>query len=107
MVLLWQSLVMAQAHNIPVLMYHHVTEPGGSLAVSAKQFESQIRGLAQNGYRSLKAEEFTAFLEGSPLPKKSVLMTFDDGYLDNWVYAHPVLKRSEERRVGKECVRTC
>src|SRR5690606_37404428 len=84
---------MAFAHNIAVLMYHHVAEQGGSLTVSAKQFESQVRGLSERGYRSLRAQEFAAFLEGAPLPKKSVLITFDDGYLDNWVYAHPVLKR--------------
>src|SRR5690606_12686643 len=84
---------MAHAHNIAVLMYHHVAAPAGSLTVSAPQFESQLRGLAQKGYRSLKADEFAAFLDGAPLPKKSVLLTFDDGYLDNWVYAHPVLKR--------------
>lgn len=74
-------------------MYHHVTQDGGFIAVSEKQFESQIRGLAQKGYRTLKADEFAGFLEGRPLPKKSVLLTFDDGYLDNWVYAHPILKR--------------
>jgi len=81
------------AHNIPVLMYHHVTERGGFLSVSARQFERQIKALAEGGYRSITADEFSAFLAGSPVPKKSVLLTFDDGYLDNWVYAHPVLER--------------
>lgn len=84
---------MPYAHNIAVLMYHHVSEEGGFLAVSEKQFENQIRGLAEKGYRALKADEFAGFLEGEPVPRKSVLLTFDDGYLDNWVYAHPVLKR--------------
>ena len=89
----FRSLIMAHAHNIAVLMYHHVTEHGGFLAVSARQFERQIKSLAENGYSTLSADDFSAFLEGKPFPKKSVLLTFDDGYLDNWVYAHPILKR--------------
>lgn len=80
--------------NVAVLMYHHVTAQGGSLAVGARQFDSQIKGLVQSGYHSLSAAEFASFLDGGALPaKKCVLITFDDGYLDNWVYAHPVLQR--------------
>lgn len=81
-------------NNVAVLMYHHVAARGGSLTVSVEHFESQIRGLVRRGYRSIGAAEFADFLNGAPLPyEKSVLITFDDGYLDNWVYAHPVLKR--------------
>lgn len=74
-------------------MYHHVTRDGGSLSVSAAHFESQMRGLAQRGYKTLRADDLAAFYNGKPMPRKSVLITFDDGYLDNWVYAHPVLER--------------
>lgn len=84
---------MSLAHNIPVLMYHHVTAAGGSLAVGVRQFESQMQGLARHGWKSLGAAEFAAFMAGGPAPKKSVLITFDDGYLDNWVYAYPILQR--------------
>ena len=84
---------MEHAHNIPVLMYHHISAVGGSLTVSAHRFEAQVKALADQGYSSLTADEFSAFLHGKPVPKKSVLLTFDDGYLDNWVYAHPVLQR--------------
>lgn len=84
---------MAYANNIPVLMYHHVTAQGGSLSVSAANFESQMQGLVKHGYTTLSAQQFADFMRGAQVPKKSVLLTFDDGYLDNWVYAHPVLKR--------------
>ncbi len=84
---------MTPANNVAVLMYHHVTAQGGSLAVGVRQFERQMHGLASHGWRSLRADEFAAFLAGEPVPRKSVLITFDDGYLDNWVYAHPVLQR--------------
>lgn len=81
------------ADNIAVYMYHHISAQPDSLSVTARRFEQQIRGLACDGYTSLGAEDFAAFMRGEPMPKKSVLITFDDGYLDNWVYAHPVLQR--------------
>lgn len=82
-----------RAHNVPVLMYHHITPAGGMIAATPANFESQIEWLARNGYRSLSAARFAAHLAGDAAPDKSVLITFDDGYLDNWVYAHPVLHR--------------
>lgn len=84
---------MGYADNVAVYMYHHVSDQPGSLAVTARQFESQIRGLADRGFRTLGAQEFADFIAGKPVPRKSVVLTFDDGYLDNWVYAHPILKR--------------
>lgn len=84
---------MGKADNVAVYMYHHVCGEAGSLAVTAQNFESQLQGLAKAGYRTLGADEFAAFLAGQPVPRKSVVLTFDDGYLDNWVYAHPVLQR--------------
>lgn len=84
---------MKKADNVAVYMYHHVCAQAGSLAVTARTFEQQIRGLAMAGYQTLGADEFAGFLAGQPVPRKSVVLTFDDGYLDNWVYAHPVLKR--------------
>ena len=84
---------MKTAYCVPVLMYHHVSPVVGSITTSPENFESQIAGLARHGYRGLTASEFADFLAGKPTPPKSVLITFDDGYLDNWVYAHPVLQK--------------
>ncbi|MRT32352.1 hypothetical protein FGX01_00105, partial [Xylella fastidiosa subsp. multiplex] len=36
---------------------------------------------------------YAGFLAGKPVPHKSIVITFDDGYLDNWVYAHPILQK--------------
>ena len=61
--------------------------------MSPKNFESQMKGLVDEGYTTLTCDQFADFLAGKPTPPKSVLLTFDDGYLDNWVYAHPILKK--------------
>ena len=90
---------MKTAYCVPVLMYHHVSPSAGSITTSPRNFERQIGGLARAGYHALSTEEFAGFLAGKPVPEKSILITFDDGYLDNWVYAHPVLQRHGMRAV--------
>ncbi len=84
---------MKPARAVPVLMYHHVSPVDGMITTSPANFESQLEWLKRRGYRSLTTAEFAGHLNGQPVPRKSVLITFDDGYLDNWVYAYPLLKK--------------
>lgn len=84
---------MNRAKYLPVMMYHHVTPEGGMINSTPENFESQLRWLKAKGWTSIRTEDLAAFLDGKALPKKSVLITFDDGYLDNWVYAYPLLKK--------------
>lgn len=80
-------------HSVPVLMYHHVCPHPGTVTVSPETFEAQMAHLARAGYQALSADAFLEFIEGRrPLSGRDVLITFDDGYLDNYVYAYPVLK---------------
>ena len=84
---------MSVASIVPVLMYHHVRPGAGMIATTPEHFEDQLRWLAKNGYTTLTAAQFARHLQGEGVPRKSVLLTFDDGYLDNWVYAYPLLKK--------------
>jgi len=63
------------------------------ITVSPANFESQIAWLAADGWTSLSLDEYAGFLAGKPVPRKSIVITFDDGYLDNWVYAYPILRK--------------
>jgi peptidoglycan/xylan/chitin deacetylase (PgdA/CDA1 family) len=83
---------MKTASAVPVLMYHHVGPNPGLVTVSPQTFRTQMQWLAQRGYKTIGCADLARFLEGDALPEKSVLVTFDDGYLDNWVHAHPVLR---------------
>ena len=87
---MWKNNV---EQSVPVLMYHHVTPKGGSLSCSVSNFDSQLKALVSRGYSTLSAEQFAGFLKGEAVPEKSVVLTFDDGYLNNFVYAHPILKK--------------
>ena len=64
---------------LPVLMYHHVSPHVGSLTTSPDNFEGQLKWLAWRGYRTLGAQGLADFLDGRPVPAKSVVLTFDDG----------------------------
>jgi peptidoglycan/xylan/chitin deacetylase (PgdA/CDA1 family) len=74
-------------------MYHHISTSPGMITVSPDRFAAQMAYLARAGYRTVGAAQLSAYLAGGSLPAKSVVLTFDDGYLDNWVHAHPVLQR--------------
>lgn len=79
--------------DIVVLMYHHVSPAGGAFTVSPEHFRAQMALLAASPYRVLSGSEFTAIRQGrQELGSPAVLITFDDGWLDNWVYALPVLR---------------
>ena len=79
---------------IPVLMYHHVNPEGSFINVSPGLFESQIKYLQESGYTALNANDLLEIFNGTRNPPdKPVVITFDDGWLDNWLFAFPVLKK--------------
>lgn len=88
---------MSLGQPLPVLMYHHISPKPGLVTCAPENFRAHMHWLAENGWKTLSADEFAQALASGVVPKKSVLVTFDDGYLDNWVYAHPVLKEFGQR----------
>jgi len=81
--------------KIPVLLYHHVNwiDKDPTINVNPEVFEEQMRFLSENGYRTLFLNEMMDLRNSNSSPEKVVAITFDDGYLDNWVYAYPILKK--------------
>ena len=79
---------------VPILLYHHITEDAQANAVSVDRFEEQIRTLSDAGYTSVSFQQLIDFVEnGTTLPEKSVVITFDDGYVSNLSLAAPILQK--------------
>lgn len=89
---------MADKMKVPVLMYHSVSDNQewlwGHLSCPISVFEDHVRSLSSSGFITVSLQELYDHMKyGAALPPKPVVLTFDDGYLDNWVYAFPILKR--------------
>jgi peptidoglycan/xylan/chitin deacetylase (PgdA/CDA1 family) len=78
-----------------VLMYHKVNDvDGNTVTVPTSAFDEQMAQLAELGYAVVSLDDVIAhYLDRTPLPPRAVLITFDDGYLDNLENAAPILCR--------------
>ena len=80
---------------VPVLMYHHVNpHEGDMVTVTPATFEQQMKYLNEAGYKTLTLDELLSYIKGDMvLQQKAVAVTFDDGWLDNYIYAFPILQK--------------
>lgn len=81
--------------TIPVLTYHSITDQSGSeYAVNTGQFSKQMKYLHSHGYHSINLKQFDTYMkQGKPAADKLVLLTFDDGYSNNYEKAFPILEK--------------
>ncbi|HET7601226.1 MAG TPA: polysaccharide deacetylase family protein [Gemmatimonadales bacterium] len=82
---------------VPILMYHQVTPTPlpvfRKYTLTPRQFAAQMRWLAARGYRSILPGDLLAAREGrTALPRRPVMITFDDGFRDSAVHAGPLLR---------------
>lgn len=78
---------------LPRILYYHSIHPEGVLSHRPSAFRDQLMWLRENGYRPFTLAEAGALLREGRLPKKAVVITFDDGYEDNATVALPILAR--------------
>lgn len=109
MVLIWVVVITAAyfifveivrlRYEVPILMYHRVDYPdreSPGLYVTPQTFEKQMQFLKAHNYRVLPLKEVVRMIKNKErVPLNTVVITFDDGYLDNFTNAFPVLKKLE------------
>ncbi|HZU04327.1 MAG TPA: polysaccharide deacetylase family protein [Ktedonobacteraceae bacterium] len=85
--------------HIPILMYHSISiHPGNeereALAVTPEMFEAQMAYLARHSYTPITLERVYSYFAGqATLPAKPIVLTFDDGYVDFYFNAYPILQK--------------
>lgn len=97
------SLPVKANIKLPVIMYHHINNLDGipatdaigiGLRVSENALEKQLLYLKQNNYTTINSFQLNDYWKsGIPLPDKPILLTFDDGYIDNYTKALPLLQK--------------
>ncbi|MBR5914524.1 MAG: polysaccharide deacetylase family protein [Selenomonadaceae bacterium] len=85
---------IAAGPKILVLNYHQIKDTPSYLSVHVDDFDAQMNYLVENGYIAITPDALLSALEGElELPPKPVLITFDDGYIDNYENAFPILQK--------------
>ena len=97
--------------KLPIIMYHSVLKSPKKKTeyiVTPAQLEEDMIYLKENGYTTVTMKEVIGYVyEGTPLPEKPVMLTFDDGYYNNYTYVYPLLQKYDMKAVvsvvGKYC----
>lgn len=83
--------------SLPIIMYHSFLKDEkmqGDYTVSPELFEADLKYITANGYTTVTVNDLIAYVyEGKDLPDKCIMLTFDDGYYNNYYYAYPLLKK--------------
>lgn len=82
-------------------MYHYISTPPNpadalrrDLSVAPEDLDAQMRWLVENGYHTITFTDLYYYLAvGTPLPDNPVILTFDDGYVDHYENAFPILQK--------------
>jgi peptidoglycan/xylan/chitin deacetylase (PgdA/CDA1 family) len=87
--------------TVPILMYHYISVPPPDadiyrldLSVTPQNFRGQVAWLKESGYETISLYHliYALTIGWPPLPERPIILTFDDGYRDNYENAFPILK---------------
>lgn len=89
--------------EMPVLMYHSINSKeskAGDYVITPAALRKDLEWLRQNGYHTVVVQDLLNYVEqGVPLPEKPVMITFDDGYYNNYLNAFPLLQEFQMKAV--------
>jgi peptidoglycan/xylan/chitin deacetylase (PgdA/CDA1 family) len=88
-------LFLTSLSGVPVLNYHQINDEAHNvLTLSSKEFDAQMAYLQKAGYTTISPDQLLDYFQnGKELPPNPILITFDDGYEDNYRVAYPILQK--------------
>lgn len=104
------AVFAGESVKLPIIMYHSVLKDqaqAGKYVISPSTLEADLNYLKSHGYETVTVADLVRYVdELGELPEKPVMITFDDGHYNNYLYAYPLLKKHGMRAVisviGKE-----
>lgn len=89
----------APGRNLPVVMYHHITEKparAGKYVITASELRHDLETIQKNGYVTVTVRDLIDYVDGKrQLPEKIIMLTFDDGFESVRELAWPLLKEKQ------------
>lgn len=87
--------------SLPILMYHSIAKlPENAYCITPESLEQDLQWLQENHYQTIAPKDLIAYVEGeSELPEKPVMLTFDDGFYNNYSLALPLLEKYDMQAV--------
>ena len=85
---------LSPRYTVPILMYHSISYGEGSSFVKPENFAKQMEYIKRNGYDVITLDELAGSIKDKRrLKRNKVVITLDDGYEDNFIYAYPIFKK--------------
>ena len=89
--------------RLPIIMYHSIQKNNkakSKFIITPDEFEDDLKYIKDNGYTTIVMQDLIDFVyENKALPEKSIMLTFDDGYYNNYLYAFSLVKQYECKMV--------
>ena len=89
--------------RLPVIMYHSIQKSNktkSKFIITPDEFEGDLKYIKDNGYTTVVMQDLIDFVyENKNLPDKPIMLTFDDGYYNNYLYAFPLIKQYDCKMV--------
>lgn len=89
-----KDVSVPNASSVPMLYYHSVNpSEANEIIISPEKLKNQLMLIKNLGYNTITIDELNDYLTSNKnIPEKSIVISFDDGYMDNYTYAFPILK---------------
>lgn len=102
-VLVTAKATQLQQVEVPIIMYHSILQDEayqGDYVISPTDFEEDLIYLTENGYTAIGIQDLLDYVNGvADLPEKPIILSFDDGYYNNYLYAYPLALEYEMKIV--------
>lgn len=85
---------LSPSRQIPILLYHSIDNSGSVTSIAPKEFRAHMQYLKSRNYQAISLQNYVEYLRmGRKPPQKMIVLTFDDGFKNNYTEAFPVLRR--------------